>query len=307
MNKAQNILIATSPNRVKLTGFDRMFCGSIAAMIAQTLISPLDVIKVNLQVSKTKGLIGIIEEIYNKNGILAFWSGNSIRLINSMPQNSIKFAILGELRTRFNQGQPLNNFQRLLYGGIAGVISQTIVFPIDLVHTRMALNPNRYSGLFNAFATIAREEGILSLWSGVTPTILGAIPYESCQYFGYDGLCDLYRNKISKDGSLSPSVCSVLAGISGIFSQAVVYPFDIVRRRMMASKGELTMSECFKDIYVNEGILGFFKGIQINMIKIYPGMAIKYAAYEELKRVILNIKRKHSSAPIRDFSSYDFY
>ena len=256
--------------------------------------------------SEVVDVVNDINSFEDENGILGFWNGNSIRVINSMPQNSIKFAILGELRSRFNEGSPLNNFQRLFYGGIAGVLSQTIVFPIDLIHTRITLNPNRYSGLFNAFTSIIKEEGFLSLWRGVTPTILGAIPFESSQYFAYDGLRDFYRNRISKDGSLSPAVCSVLAGISGIFSQAVVYPFDVVRRRMMAAKGHLSMLDCFKDIYVNDGILGFFKGIQINMVKMYPAMAIKYATYEELKQKVLK-RKKNASHVIYDFNTYDFY
>lgn len=65
--------------------------------------------------------------------------------------------------------------------------------PTDLVKVRFQaqgkLKPGevpRYSGLFHAFYTIAKTEGIRGLWTGVVPTVQRAALINAAELSTYD-------------------------------------------------------------------------------------------------------------------------
>jgi solute carrier family 25 oxoglutarate transporter 11 len=43
-----------------------------------------------------------------------------------------------------------------------------------------------YKNVFNAFATITREEGLIGLWRGATPTVIRAIVLNLAMLSSYD-------------------------------------------------------------------------------------------------------------------------
>lgn len=181
-------------------------------------------------------------------------------------------------------------------GACAGIVSQTCVYPIDLVHTRILIDPKKYNGIFTALATIVKEEGITAFWSGIAPTIMGAIPFEGSQFVCYDGLLEMYK-KYSGNKVVTPVWNSAIGATAGAISQTIAFPFDVVRKRMMAGKQDgvaLSMGQTFAKIWQEEGVPGFFKGLSINMVKIIPYSALQYTIYGETKKAILRYKENQA-------------
>ena len=98
-------------------------------------------------------------------------------------------------------------------------------------------NGSQYKNLVFVFVSIYKEEGFLSLYRGLTPTLLGVIPYAGTSFFTYETLKGwmLARRAGPGDQRLPPPGpvermgCGAVAGLLG---QAASYPLDIVRRRM---------------------------------------------------------------------------
>lgn len=44
--------------------------------------------------------------------------------------------------------------------------------------------------------------------------------------------------------------------------------------------------DCFRKMYVREGIPSFYKGWAVNAFRCIPGAAIQFTAYDTLKRVL---------------------
>ena len=71
--------------------------------------------------------------------------------------------------------------------------ARACVQPTDLVKVRFqsegVLQPGqrpRYSGVFNAYATIVREEGLRGLWTGVGPNIIRNSIINAAELVSYD-------------------------------------------------------------------------------------------------------------------------
>jgi solute carrier family 25 protein 43 len=291
---ADCVLFATSPvATAELTKYENLLAGLVTGMATRTLTSPFDVVKTLLQVSAKGGsTTETIQKLWAADGVGAFWRGNFVGCLTQGPQSALKFFVQEELRKLIGRDQ-LTGGERAFIGACAGIVSQTVVYPLDFIHTRILIDPKKYSGIFQTLYTIVSEEGITAFWSGIFPTIAGAIPFEGSQFFCYDSLAQFYKRRANVT-VVNPVANCVIGAISGAISQTVAFPFDVVRKRMIAGKAaggvSSSMGQAFATIWKNEGVPGFFRGITINMVKIIPYTALQYTIYGETKKAILRWK-----------------
>ncbi|XP_032944025.1 probable mitochondrial glutathione transporter SLC25A40 isoform X4 [Rhinolophus ferrumequinum] len=71
--------------------------------------------------------------------------------------------------------------------------------------------PGCFRGTLDAFLKITRNEGIKSLWSGLPPTLVMAVPATVIYFTCYDQLTDLLRSKLGENGSYIPIVAGIVA------------------------------------------------------------------------------------------------
>ncbi|KAJ1869134.1 Fe(2+) transporter, partial [Coemansia sp. S17] len=78
----------------------------------------------------------------------------------------------------------------LIAGAAAGIMEHSVMYPFDIVKTRMQVvgSPSSvvYSGVTNALKVISTTEGVRSLWRGVMSVILGAGPAHAVYFATYE-------------------------------------------------------------------------------------------------------------------------
>ncbi len=68
--------------------------------------------------------------------------------------------------------------ERFIAGGLAGGVSQIVVYPLEIVRTRLAIAPsNTYTGAWHCLTSMMRAEGVRSLFKGLTVSVIGIVPY----------------------------------------------------------------------------------------------------------------------------------
>lgn len=88
-------------------------------------------------------------------------------------------------------------------------------------------------------------------------------------------------------------VLGLISGAMGPFSNA---PIDTIKTRIQkAAKepGETAVSRFVKvsgDMFRNEGLAAFYKGITPRVLRVAPGQAIVFTVYERVKRTIDHAK-----------------
>lgn len=301
MSVADEILIATSPapaQKPKLSPIERLSVGFIAGTMSRTITSPLDVVKMLMQVSSKGGNINeILGKLWKEDGIAGFWRGNMAACVRLGPQSAIKFFVVEELQRLVGGGKPLTGIQRTICGSSAGVISQVLTYPLDVVRTRITVNPKKYNSIFGAMATIAKEEGPLALYAGLIPTVAGVIPYEGAQFYAYGGLKNFYTTKIAPGKQVTPFVNCMIGASAGCFSQIFSYPFDVVRKRAMLKdeNGKPLfngMVDGFVKILQKEGPAGLYRGFLLNLVKGVPFAALQFTFVDEITKAFINFKQK---------------
>jgi solute carrier family 25 member 42 len=81
-------------------------------------------------------------------------------------------------------------------GSLAGIVSTTLTYPLDLARARMAVtHTEMYNSLKAVFQKTIKNEGFMSLYRGYVPTVLGVIPYAGTSFFTYETFKRLHYGK----------------------------------------------------------------------------------------------------------------
>jgi len=164
-----------------------------------------------------------------------------------------------------------------------------------------------FRSTFDAMKKISRNEGPTTLWRGLTPTLLMAIPANVIYFTGYDWLRFSEASPIRKltNDTYAPLVAGssarVLAGIA-------VSPLEMFRTRMQATPGGTT--GVFKDTLLGlhrmtqtQGYTSLWRGLTLTMWRDVPFSALYWWGYEATKNAIKDSRHGRSLATGRSLTS----
>jgi hypothetical protein len=287
----------------------RMICGGLAGCIAKTATNPLERIKMLSQTGehglKQHSVLSLYRNIIKNEGFIGgLWAGNGVNLLRIFPAKAVVFATNDMYQDFFRRlisttpSQDNNNktTQKLpstlsfLSGGLAGMTASACTYPLDFARGRISGKlasrssdgavKKEYKGIVSTILLTVKEEGAGALYKGVTPTLIGALPYEGIK-FGTVGMLDTLFPPSSS--SLSPPTRKMIfGGIGGVAAGMITYPNDTVRRLMQlqGSRGTETSYsgywDCVRKTYRAEGLSRFYRGATINIIRMAPNSASKF-------------------------------
>lgn len=193
----------------------------------------------------------------------------------------------------------LSPSSRFLCGAVAGATAQTLIYPLEVVKTRLAVSTiGTYSGISHALFKISRQEGVFALTRGLRASLLGIVPFSGTDMGVYFYLREqVVPHIFGKDRRMSRSteVASMLmcGMISSTCGMLVAYPLHLIRTRLQVDGLRYMPSYsgiygCFKHTIRNDGFRGLYRGFGANLLKAMPSISISYAIFETAKRKISN-------------------
>ena len=266
--------------------------GGIAGMTATTVIQPVDMIKVRLQLAgegvKTGPKptpISVTKEVIASGKVLDLYTGLSAGLLRQAVYTTARLGFfdtfMKALTTRAEtQGTKVGFGERAGAGLTAGGLAAFVGNPADLALIRMqsdGLKPKaeraNYRSVVDALMRISKAEGVTALWSGCYPTVVRAMALN----FGQLAFFSEAKQQL-KDTSLSPRSQTLTASaIAGFFASFFSLPFDFVKTRLQKQTkgpdGTLPyrgMVHCFGKVAKDEGLLRFYRGFATYYVRIAP-------------------------------------
>ncbi|KAI4348398.1 hypothetical protein L6164_009125 [Bauhinia variegata] len=82
----------------------------------------------------------------------------------------------------------------------------------------------------------------------------------------------------------------IAGGVAGAASRTATAPLDRLKVVLQVQTTRARFMPAVKDIWRESGILGFFRGNGLNVLKVAPESAIRFYTYEMLKTFLLNAK-----------------
>ncbi|OQO08507.1 hypothetical protein B0A48_06377 [Cryoendolithus antarcticus] len=182
-------------------------------------------------------------------------------------------------------------------GSIAGAFGAFMVYPIDLVKTRMqnqrssVVGTKLYQNSLDCFQKVIRNEGFRGLYSGVLPQLVGVAPEKAIKLT----MNDLVRGKYTEKSTGNiPLWAEIMAGGTAGGCQVVfTNPLEIVKIRLQiqgeAAKAAAREGEQFNRrsamwIVRHLGLVGLYKGASACLLRDVPFSAIYFPTYAHLKK-----------------------
>lgn len=179
-----------------------------------------------------------LARMVSEGGFTGLWRGNGINVIKIAPESAIKFAAYEQVKKLIkgeHRNMPLEIHERFIAGATAGAISQTIIYPLEVLKTRLALRKTgQYSGIMDAARKIYAREGLKCFYKGYIPNILGIVPYAGIDLAVYETLKKKYISKYEANGQPGLLLLLACGSVSCTLGQVCSYPLALIRTRLQA-------------------------------------------------------------------------
>jgi solute carrier family 25 oxoglutarate transporter 11 len=267
--------------------------GGASGMVATTVIQPIDMIKVRLQLAG-EGVatgpkptpISVTKEILAQGKVLDLYTGLSAGLLRQAVYTTARLGFFDTFMKNLakraeEKGTQVGFGERAGAGLAAGGIAAFIGNPADLALVRMqsdGLKPlaerKNYKSVVDALSYIVRSEGVRALWAGATPTVVRAMSLNLGQLACFSEA----KQQLKTNTNWSPRTQTLAASaVAGFFASFLSLPFDFVKTRLQKQQkgpdGKVPykgMVDCFKKVTAQEGMLRFYRGFGTYYVRIAP-------------------------------------
>lgn len=297
----------------KPVGFaTQLIAGGTAGAMEALCCQPLDTIKVRMQLSKSgtapgtkpRGFVATGVMIVRRETPLALYKGLGAVLSGIVPKMAVRFASFetykGWLADKETGNTSIGNI--FISGLGAGTTEAVVVVtPMEVVKIRLQAQMHsladpmevpRYRNAGHAVYTIIREEGFSALYRGVSLTALRQATNQGANFTAYQEL-KKFAQRMQPDLPELPSyqhmIIGLISGAMGPFSNA---PIDTIKTRLQKATAQpgttafQRIAAIASDMWRQEGVKSFYKGITPRVLRVAPGQAIVFAVYERVRKVI---------------------
>lgn len=171
-------------------------------------------------------------------------------------------------------------------GALAGVSEHCVMYPVDVVKTRMqCINPDphaKYRGIVHAIREMMANEGWLRPVRGVHVVALAAGPAHALYFSCYE------RMKIILSGNSQAGHSPLANGVAGCFAtllhDALMVPADAVKQRLQIYASPYSGAiDCVRKIVQREGFSVLYRSYTTQLTMNIPFHSIHLITYELLQ------------------------
>ncbi|ROT35184.1 mitochondrial phosphate carrier protein-like protein [Sodiomyces alkalinus F11] len=185
-----------------------------------------------------------------------------------------------------------------LAGALGCSITHGALTPVDVVKTRIQLDPAKYNrGMIGGFKQVIQSEGAGALLTGFGPTFAGYFVQGALKFGGYEFFKQQNINLLGLE-TASQYRTAVYLGSSALaefFADIALCPLEATRIRLVSDPTYANgLIGGFSKILKNEGIGAFYAGFGPICFKQIPYTMAKFVVYEKAAEAIYRVYPKNT-------------
>ncbi|CAG8075584.1 unnamed protein product [Penicillium salamii] len=258
-----------------ITPAQRMVSATAGNVLTGLLVTPLDVVRVRLQSQS---------QIHNTSP----FTSHTTQSLKNLPPN---LGITSCCREVFWVG---NDAQMCMLGPQAAAVGSR---PHPAIDCAIEESQRRtFTSTLDGLRKIARNEGTLTLWRGLSPTLMMGIPANVIYFAGYDWLRTDDRSPIKQ--RFSPGYAPLIAGaFARVAAAAATSPLEMFRTRLQATPGTGAghFKNTIKDLHQMtqaKGYSSLWRGFTLTMWRDVPFSGLYWWGYEEVKKMLIATRQQ---------------
>eukprot|EP01035_Chromulina_nebulosa_P024402 gene24402-31766_t len=229
-----------------------------------------------------------IRKTLQDEGLFALWRGSLPAFMGALSENAMAFGVNGLLKRFLNTNTSSDNNKRsyiepLITGGITGIFIPIVLCPCDVLKCRAQVN--RLKGqttgitLRHVFSDTIKQHGIKGLYTGITIQLTRDVIFYSSFFGSYDIMCDIMKKNTKWSDTF---IYFMAGGFAGQIAWILSISTDTIKSRIQTSieVPAPPITTVFNDILKNQGYKGFFRGIEVAVVRAFPANAALFVGYE---------------------------
>ncbi|KAK8476460.1 hypothetical protein V6N11_027644 [Hibiscus sabdariffa] len=191
-----NKLLSPNPGEESKIPIPASLVAGACAGVSSTLVTyPLELVKTRLTIEKNMydGILDAFLKILQKEGPAELYRGLAPSLIGVIPYaatNYFAYDTLRKVYRKISKEEKIGNIETLLIGSLAGAISSSATFPLEVARKHMqvgALHGRQvYKNVVHALASILEQEGVRGLYKGLGPSCMKLVPAAGISFMCYE-------------------------------------------------------------------------------------------------------------------------
>lgn len=284
--------------------YEHLVAGIFGGLSSTLLLHPLDLLKIRFAVNdgqskvkkSYKGIPNAFLTICREEGFKGLYKGVTPNCIGSGSAWGLYFLFYNSAKNHIHSNNQNGSMvlKNMSAAAFAGILTTTITNPIWVIKTRLCLqyapdvadNTIRYSGTWDAFTKIFRNEGFQGLYKGYIPGLIG-VSHGAIQLAVYEELKSFYVkfNNLPSDHKLGTWQYLTSAALSKLCSASITYPYQVVRARLQDQHVKYDgLIDVIKKTWRYESYFGFYKGFCAYIWHVMPNICIVFFVYETLTK-----------------------
>ena len=263
--------------------YQDLISGAVAGVISRTMVAPIELYRVQRQNSFIPNTT--IRDVFKREGIRHLWKGNGTNCIRVVPQLAINWSLYQKVKPISESMIENKKAANFVSGVGVGVTSMFLTYPLEVSRSFLSLqsNKNKYTGIVDIF----RKNSTRQLYQGVHASLIGYGLLTGLQYSSYGYINDKLKGTMFDTKLLSGGIC-------GCFSVSIMYPGDLIRRRLQIQNFDPSVPkyngiiDCIKKIVRSEGVPGLYRGLLADYAKTFPTFAIQFYTLDKMKNFLKN-------------------
>lgn len=279
--------------------------GGSAAALATVVTHPLDLVKVRMQTrapDAPKTMVGTFSFIFRNEGPKGLYKGLSASLLRQLTYSTVRFGVYEDLKVRFApeptpdnpKGKP-STLNLILQSSVAGFLGGIAGNPGDVLNVRMqsdfgkpSAERRNYKHAIDGLIRMTREEGVTSLFRGVSANSSRALLMTASQLASYDLIKQFLINSMGMADNITTHFVGSLS--AGFVATTVCSPVDVIKTRIMSGAGKQSVMQILKTATQKEGYLWMFRGWVPSFIRLGPHTIFTMIFFEQHKKLYRNWK-----------------
>ncbi|CAO2814780.1 unnamed protein product [Amaranthus hypochondriacus] len=263
--------------------------GMLSAGTTHLLITPLDVLKVNMQVNPIKyaSISSGFSTIWSEHGASGLWRGWSGKFFGYGIQGGCKFGLYEYFKKQYSDMLVGRNKSMIFFlsSASAQVFADVALCPFESIKVRVQTQSNFGKGLVDGFPKVYRTEGFSGFYKGLVPLWGRNLPFSMVMFSTFEHSVDfIYRDIIQQRKEdctrLQQLGVTCLAGYAaGAVGTLVSNPADVIMSSLFNKKGDSVIQVMKKIGFINL----FTRSLPVRIALVGPVVTTQWFLYDTIK------------------------
>ncbi|XP_036614392.1 solute carrier family 25 member 40 isoform X1 [Trichosurus vulpecula] len=254
----------TGPAIPRVTPLQQMIASCTGAILTSLMVTPLDVVKIRLQVQNNpypkrrcflycnglmdhlyfcdegsnkawykkpgrfRGTLDAFLKITRNEGIKSLWSGLPPTLVMAVPATVIYFTCYDQLSSFMKSKVENEAYVPIFAGVVARLGAVTVISPLELIRTKMQSRALSYKELHLFVRRKLSHDGWISLWKGWSSTVMRDVPFSAMYWYNFE----VFKKWLCKNSDKCEPTFGInftAGAMSGSIASVATLPFDVVK------------------------------------------------------------------------------